>query len=569
MSFILNKYTGNLDKVNDGDFTNIIHVAKNGDDSVANGTSFKPYKTINAANNYAIANLPAWPNRVLIKVSPGLYAGEHLANAHYRIHIVGGSLNFDARERDVIIANTGVDAASYPLGTNKQLNLNGITVATMDAIYDNYVPGVFGTLMGMSQFSNCVFKGGYFVEQEEIDAGDLFMNFDRCVFAGDAFKLADVVRNHRRFIALRNCDIFGGDMTFESTGTGDKTVKIEKSMLGNDSTYIAGDWSLLFYNSEKYDDIGRLIIDTDGFIDIFSSIITVGIHFLSDTAMVKKVVSCLFNNTPVGEGDITGDIPVEFIEYSGNHQYNGIDGEVITVSKIKNVGGGQNKYRNIHEALQGSVLTDTIINLEGDIEVSEPLVINSGIDVQIDGNKKWKLTSTHATTLATLGAGQQLSFVNMKQILGGKTITVNGNGATLSLVSCGRYTQPNYVNIVVAAGDISSLVYIIKTSLIGTAAPVILISDIDPWLIIDRSFLKGAAAEPAIEWTVDADSRFRAKYSTMIHGSGSTNSPLLNSAVGDATISIYNCAMNASFPTNKFTNNIGNPNNTVDPQIDY
>ena len=560
-TYKLNPYTGCPDYFCDNDGALMIHVSKNGSDNNDGSTGF-PFLTINAANNYAITLLTPvvdWNEAVVIKVGPGVFT-EQITHSHRRIFIVGSGKDYENWPKPTILYNTGADAAHYPIACKEFLNL-----AEMQIMVDS--GGVFGELINRGLFSSCIFDGGAFIEQTT--PVDLTTYYNTCAFTGGkGFDLSGTV-NATRFIALRNCDAFGTDTLFGSSGTGTKTVKFDKAMMGTDSTTISGNWSLLFYNSEKYDTVGRLIIDTDGFIDIFSSIITVGIHFLSDTAMTKKVVSCLFNNTPVGEGDITGDIPVEFIEYSGNHQYNGIDGEVITVSKIKNVGGGQNKYRNIHEALQGSVLTDTIINLEGDIEVSEPLVINSGIDVQIDGNKKWKLTSTHATTLATLGAGQQLSFVNMKQILGGKTITVNGNGATLSLVSCGRYTQPNYVNIVVAAGDISSLVYIIKTSLIGTAAPVILISDIDPWLIIDRSFLKGAAAEPAIEWTVDADSRFRAKYSTMIHGSGSTNSPLLNSAVGDATISIYNCAMNASFPTNKFTNNIGNPNNTVDPQIDY
>ena len=548
---------------------NIIYVSKNGSDETGNGSFGNPFLTIEYANNYAIANISAWPIRTIIKVAPGLYAGEHITQSHYRVHIIGNSYNLDSRERDVIIANTGVDAATYPLGVSKYLNLNNITVATMDDIYDDYVSGTFGTLMGMTQFSNCTFKGGYFVEQEASDAENLFMNFDQCFFSGDAFKLATVERNFSRFIALRNCDVYSGTMTFESTGTGNKTLKIERSMIDNISQ-INGDWNILMQWSEIYND-GKLTFDTDGYVDVFSSILVNGIHFYSDTPETKKCVNCIFKNTPIGEGDITSDAAIEFIEYSGNHQHNGIDGEVITVSKIKNVGGGQNNYRNIHEALKGSVSTDTIINLEGDVEVSEPLIINPGIEVQIDGNKKWKLTSIHATTLCELGENQQLSFVNMKQILGGKKVILNGNNTALSFVSCGRYTEPNYVNIEINDGDIASFIYIMESSIIGTAAPVVIVSDLNTWFIIDRSFLKGASTEPAIEWMVDSDSRFRAKYSTFIHGSGSTNSPLLNSdpGNGDITFAIYNCGMNASFPSADFTNSINNANITVDPQIDY
>ena len=152
---------------------------------------------------------------------------------------------------------------------------------------------------------------------------------------------------------------------------------------------IKGNWNTNLLWSEMSDP-AKITFDTDGFINLYSTVIDGGIHFYSDTPLSKKCVSCLFQNTPTGEGDMTADESIEFIEYSGNHQHNGIDGEIITVSKIKNVGGGQNMYRTIHEALQGSLLQDTIINLEGDIEIIAPLIINPGIDLQIDGNKKWK-----------------------------------------------------------------------------------------------------------------------------------------------------------------------------------
>ena len=550
---------------------NIVYVSKDGNDETGNGSLGNPFLTINHANNYAIENIPVWPNRVVIKIAPGLYTDEHLTQSHYRIHIVGNSHNLDHRERDVIIANTGVDVDHYPLGMNKYLNLNNITIATMDAIYDNYVPGIFGTLMNMSQFSDCTFKGGYFIEQEEIDAEGIVMNFDTCFFSGDAFKLNNVIRSPSRFIALRNCDISSGIMTFESTGSNNRTIKIENTMIDN-TLKINGDWDLLMQWSELYSD-GKITFDTNGYIDIFSSIIVNGIHFYSDTPLTKKLVNSIFKNTPDGEGDITADEAVEFIEYSGNHQDHGIDGEVITVSKIKNVGGGQNMYRNIHEALKGSILTDTIINLEGDVEIDSPLIINPNIDVQIDGNKKWKLTTTHATTLCELGDNQQVSFVNLKQIIGGKKAIINGDNAQLSLVSCGRHYQPNYINVEIISGNNNSCLYSVKSTIIGTGAPTIKISDIDACIIIDRTFIKGAAGQPAVEWIVDADGKFKAKYSTFLHGDLAGNSPLLNSdpGNGDIMFSIYNCAFNAAYPTSDFTNSINsvNANLTVDSGITF
>lgn len=528
------------------------------DDNI--GTQANPFRTIGYANDVAISMLNPvvdWDEAVVIHVAPGKYT-EHIVNSHRRVFIVGASeLDFEHWNKPTIIYNTGADEDHYPINPKEYLNLADLQVETDQ-------DGIYGELINRGTFSLCKFNNGYFIENSAEEWVSSY--FNNCLFYGKAFKLEGVI-NSGRFIALRNCDMSGTDALFATTGTGDKILKLEGGK-ASCNLAINGIWSLDAYSYESYGS-GKTTFNTDGFVSIFSSTVSNGIHFYSDTPETKKVVNCIFKDTPVGEGDITADVAVEFIEYSGNHQHNGIDGEIITVSKIKNVGGGQNKYRDIYEALKGSKLTDTIINLEGDIVVTEPLVVNPNIEVQIDGNKKWKLTTTHATTLLELGLNQKLSFVNMKQIIGGKKAILNGGGSSLSFVSCGRYTEPNYVNIEINDGDVSSFVYVVKTTLIGTGAQPISVNDRDVWLIIDRSFIRGSFGEPAIEWSVDADSRFRCKYSTFIHGSGGTNSPLRNTDSGDITLSMYNCALNAAFPTADFTNNIGNSNNTIDPQIDY
>ena len=171
--------------------------------------------------------------------------------------------------------------------------------------------------------------------------------------------------------------------------------------------------------------------------------------------------------------------------------------------------------------------------------------------------------------LVELGNNQRLSFVNVKQFLGGKKIIVNGTGVKLSLVSCGRYTEPNYVNIEINSADANCCVYLVKSTLIGTSAPAVKVSDVDSCLIIDRSILQGATGEAAIQWTVDADNKFRAKFSTFIHGDGAGNSPLEYTGAGDVTISIYNCGLNAAWPPADFTNTIVTSNLTVDASINY
>lgn len=537
----------------------VIYVAKNGNDSNS-GTIGDPFQTIGAANDYAITLLSPvtdWEESVVINVGPGVYT-EHIADAHRRIFIQGPALDLENWDKSVIIYNTGADVDHYPIDPGYGLNLTNIQV-TVDS------DGVFGKLINKFTCTSCVFYGGHFIENLD-SAITQYFNF--CFFGGGkGFDLSGIA-NHMRFIAFRYSDLATTNPIFGSSGTGDKEVKWQNSLMGANLS-MKGDWSTLMQGSEIYGANGKLTFDTDGYVEIFSSAISNGIHFTSDTALSKKVVNCIFWDTPSGEADITADVSVAFLEYSGNHQDHGIDGEVITVSKIKNVGGGQNMYRNIHEALKGSSLTDTIINLEGDVAISEPLVINPNIDIQIDGNKKWKLTSTHATTLCTLGNNQQLSFVNLKQIVGGKKVVLNGTSTKLSFIACGRYFEPNYVNVEMTSADSSSRVYLAGTTLFGTSAPAIKISDVDPGLIVDRSIVKGATNHPAIKWTVDGDNKFKAKFATFIHGSGDSNSPLEGEAANDVSISMYNCGMNASFDANNFTNTIVNASLTVDSSIDF
>ena len=546
--------------------SNVVYVSKDGSDSDGNGSQGNPFLTIEYANNYAIANKPAWPGRGVVKVSPGIYT-EHLTQSHYRIYIVGGTRTPDEKELDVTIRNLGDCPENYPLGTTHGLNLIGINVTTSDT--DNeFIEGIAGELMSSSTFSYCNFMSNYFVEQ--VNPRSLYMQFTFCHFQyGKAFDLSGTIDYHRG-LSFGNCTI-EGEAVFSSSGDGTKEIKLANSFI-TDEVNISGDWSLLMQHSEMHTN-AEIIFDTDGFVDIFSSIIINGIHFITDTPQTKKLVNCLFRDIPEGQGDVTADVSVAFIEYSGNHQCNGIDGEIITVSKIKNVGGGQNVYRNIHEALRGSTLQDTIINLEGDVDVEIPLTIPPNVDIQIDGNSKWSLHSTATANLAELGNNQKLSFVNMRRITGGKKAIVNGDGATLNFISCGRVTDINYVNVEMNAGNSSSSVGIVNTSLQGTGAPAIKITDVDVACNIDKSFIKGASGYAAIEWTVDASNKFRGKYTTIIHGSLTGVSPLLNSVPSpgaDIDISLYNSAINHPFPTADFTNNVkAQPNISVDPDIDY
>lgn len=522
------------------------------------------FSTVGAANDYAISLLNPvldFNEAAVIRIYPGFYT-EHLTSAHRRCFLEGvGGMELENWPKPAIIWNTGADAEHYPIDAKIGLNLSGVTVRVNPG-------GIYGEIISRGMSSMCSFEEGHFIRNSN-PGTYMSTYFNLCTFAGDAFKL-EGANAYSSFVAFRRCDLYDGtDMIFGSTNDGAWTqgVKFQDTMIGS-PTAMDGDFSLLMGASEVYG-TGKLTFDTDGYVDIFSSTIRNGIHFTTDTAQDKKIVNCIFKDTPGTEGDITADVDIEFIEYSGNHQDHGVDGEVLTVSKIKNVGGGQNNYRNIHEALSGAKLQDAIINLEGDVVVSEPLVINPNIKIQIDGNKKWVLTSTHATTLAEITANQCLSFVNMKAITGGKLVKLNGNSACFTMVSCGRYTHPCYVNIEIAAGDSASFVYLLNTTNRGTSAPVIKIMDVDPGCAIDRSLVVGAVGYPALVFTVDADGILDVKNSTMLHGSGGTNAPLTYAGAGKVDFKMYNCGLNAAYNSADLNNIIGSANNTVDPGITF
>ena len=143
---------------------NIVHVAKNGDDSNS-GTLGSPFLTIGAANDYALANLPVWPRKLVINVAPGIYT-EHITNSFYRIYIIGQGYTDSEKDNAVVIRNTGADADHYPIACVTGLNLKGINVETTD---ENNLPitGVYGPLQQTSTFVSCKFKNGYFINQSD------------------------------------------------------------------------------------------------------------------------------------------------------------------------------------------------------------------------------------------------------------------------------------------------------------------------------------------------------------------------------------------------------------------
>lgn len=543
---------------------NIVYVAKNGNDA-NDGSQSKPFLTITAANEYAVAHMPSYPNRVKISIAPGLYQDEHIGVAHYRCHITGEVDNLDHRERSVILANLGTEPANYSLGVGQGLNLNNITIATMNTEYNSYVPGIFGALSHTTQFSNCTFKGGYFVEQELVDITGVYINFDECFFDCDGFKLAAVERNSSRFIALRNCDLSGGLPTFESYGTEGMTVKISENSLMGDNLLVAGNWSFLMQNSEMYND-GKVTFDTDGFIDVSNSIIVNELHFIKDTLAFKKFVNNYYRDITPGQTDITVEagITISIVEYSGNKQENGLPAAFQIAGGGRNVGGfAENRYSSLQCAISSIPAGESgIIEIHANQADLAEFILNAGSNVTIKCGKKYNLAFTG--DVVTLGVNQSLSFHEVAFLDGGK-LEINGDSAMLAFEGC--LTIQGYI---VSTAGVGSMVFSYFSSLVSvTGHPVLQVGNVDTLHVSGYSRWKGAAGQPAIIFNVLTENKLKGKFTTFLHGDFGGNAPFTYAGSGKVEFAIYNSAFNAALSAATFTNIIGSPNNSVSPEINF
>ena len=386
----------------------VIYVAKNGSDVTETGGINNPFLTIEAANDYAISLLnpiPDWEECAVVKVAPGKYT-EHLTNAHRRVYIISDINEFEGWPKDVVIYNTGADEAHYPIDVSQWLNLVGIEVKVDTG-------GVYGRLINKGIYSSCVFTNGHFINNPDVGWMSSYFNF--CGFSGDGFRLEG--NNNGAFIAFRRCDIGCNNAVFGTTASGSyNTLKLHSSMCSSATTF-SGSWSLLMQNSELYGD-GALTFDTDGFVDIYNSIIINGIHFDSDTSEHKKVIGCYFKDI-INDADITADVDIIDVEYSNNHQDKGVDGEIKITDTTKSVGPGIiDSYRSLIEAVKASTSGDVVKLGIGTYE--ENIIVPDGVSLLGTGRNDTILTSASGITV-TLSGTSSLSNLGIHSTVSGVT----------------------------------------------------------------------------------------------------------------------------------------------------
>ena len=171
---------------------------------------------------------------------------------------------------------------------------------------------------------------------------------------------------------------------------------------------------------------------------------------------------------------------------------------------------------------------------------------------------------TFTNDIVELGANEQLVFYGLANLTGGN-IEVNGDSSYVGFEEC----LTVYAYITLTSG-VSSYCLIYTSSIDAPSGyPAIKIDNTDTVIVSGYSRIKGGVGHPALMFTVDASSNLKAKYSTILHGDGSSNVPLDNTSGEDINISMYACGLNAAWNSSKFTNTIGSAGNITDPQIDF
>ena len=416
-----------------------------------------------------------------------------------------------------------------------------------------------------AKFYNCRFNNGSFLDGDADYACTLI--FTGCTLNGPTPINFTGTRGHADR-SIYFYDTYGyADIILESTfPTGNPHVEALNSYLSA-SMSIKDDWGANIIDCRIQNFTGspnRIIFDTTGDIKLDNSTMSGGIHFISNPGHLC-IQRCSFNEpnaTAIIGADITADVPITNVEYCHNVQQNGIAGEIQTNDPVKHIGNGSiNEYYSLQDAIN-SIAVKGVIDLRGSVVGLNKIVIPSNVNVTIDGHKLHSLTFTN--DIVELGANEQLVFYGLANLTGGN-IEVNGDSSYVGFEEC--LTVDAYITL---TSGVSSYCLIYTSSLDAPSGyPAIKIDNTDTVIVSGYSRVKGGVGHPALMFTVDADSKLKSKYSTILHGDGSTNTPLGNTSGVDINISMYACGLNAAWNPSQFTNTIGSAGNITDPQIDF
>jgi len=541
---------------------NVFYVAKNGSD-MNTGTMEDPFLSIQAGIDY-ILDLdildPSTGKFAVLKVSPGTYIEQ--IHSVQGLFIDGQTHNVTTSEaQPVILYNTGVDSDHWPLRgeVGDHFYMGNIHIKT-DA------GKIFGPI-GNNRFNSIKFEGGYFIERDE-DI-QLYTVYKDCAFIwSKAFELLGVA-TQGRYMVFEQC-WFGWwqTMRFESTHTaGNAVLDMDGGHLAFTQLMLKGDWYHFAKNVHSFGAY-RHEYDTTKGVSYRNVTVSNGLHFFSEP-MHFQMINCGMTDAaemplPADQPDITSDVIISKCTFINCSMYNGLCGCVQIQNPEKNVGGDTtNKYFDLEAAVTSIPASGRgTIHVHEDLEDLPELVLNSKSNVAIEGGKQYEMSFTGK--ICEVGPDQELHFHNIEYMDGGD-IEVNGNDALLCFESCSTAE----CNIVATSGA-DSYIHINKTNILSTSAgPCLEVNNIDTYLMVSYSRLKGGTGQPAINFNVEADHRAKAKFSTFIHGDDGNENPIVRTGTFTVYVAIYNCAGNATLVPTGITNTISSANITYDDHITF
>jgi len=522
------------------------------------------FSTIQAAINWIHAS--TWyadlgnEQQAAIIVFPGEYK-EQLTCWNY-IKIISATDKDNQGDRKTVQIKPPDDKKTEAIlvsGASYVYNFTGLTLTADSTEKGPYAKAING------RFYNCRFNNGAFEDGSATYACGLLLV--GATFNGTKSIYYTGARGHADR-SLYMYDSWGyADIVIESTfATGSPYVEIMNCHF-KAKVSVAGDWSIQLLKSRMRNFSGspnRNNFDTTGDIAIVSSKLSGGLHFVSDPGSLF-IEHCDFNEmnaTAITGADITADVAITGVDYVHNVQQNGIAGEVQFDCPIKPVGcQAINRYYSLQDAID-SIGTTGVVELSESLTGLAELIIPTGISVTIDGRKLYSLSFTG--DIVETKANESIVFYGLSQ-LNGSNIEVNGDSAYVGFEEC--LTVNAYATL--TSGTNSYFLVYSSTVKAPTGHPAITQSAITSTVVSGYSRIDGGVGHPAILTTVEADSGIKAKFSTLIHGDGAGNSPLVYTGANKMDILVYNCALNAAWSAAKYTNLIGSPNNTTSPEIDF
>ena len=496
-----------------------------------------------------------------IVVYPGTY-NEQLTSYPY-VRVINAVDKDNQGDRKTVQVSPPADKKTEPLlvaGSGYVYNFTGITFTA-----DPVEHGPYATAIN-ARFYNCRFNGGSFLDSDAAYACGL-------LFVGSTFNAPTPInytgaRGHEsRSIYIYDSYAYA-DMVLESTfATGNPYLEMLNCHF-KATLSVKAAWEINVINSRIRNFTGspnRITFDTTGNVNISDSILSGGIHFVSDPGDFS-IQSCNFNEqnaTTISGADITSDVPITNTNYFNNIQQNGIAGEIQTMCTTKAVGGQAiNKYYSLQDAVD-SITTTGVVDLQESFTDLPELTIASGTNITIEGHKIYSLTFTD--DVVELGKDEQIVFYGLANLNGGN-IEVNGDNAYIGFEE--TLTANAYVTLTSGASSYC-LVYT-STIKAPTGHPAITVNNTDTTIVAGYSRIDGGDGHPAIWFSVEADNRLKAKFCTLLHGDGgAADYPIAGDGVYTVTTAIYMCAGNASLTPAGIGNSITGSGNVTDASINF